>query len=277
MMRAVRGLRPYLTTLQSLEIPGQDIGTLYRLSADLPPPLQNRAGVFHIPFQLRQRVKTQRYSLPGVPCLYLGATSYVCEVEVSPAATSTRWISAFRVRHGKKMRVLNLAYRPAYLAAMLDFYGLQKGASKPGKLAVAGAVVWPLLAACSCERTHKADPFAVEYVLPQLLFSWVSEQPSLHGVRYFSSRVREYGCELLTMNFALPARNGGRTGHSPELLDLLEWTEPREWNDALHRGAGSSAKVRSGSVPTASGPVKYETTAYAAVDRGIMADSFGSP
>lgn len=38
--------------------------------------------MFHIPFDKRGIVKTQRYSFPGYPCLYVGATTYACWEEL---------------------------------------------------------------------------------------------------------------------------------------------------------------------------------------------------
>jgi hypothetical protein len=277
MARAVTRLRPFLDRLATLPVTPDGIGTVYRLATDLDSSRRGRAGVFHIPFQLRRLVATRRYSLPGVPCLYLGATSYICEKELRPAPASTKWISAFRVRAGKTLRVLNMAYRPALVAALLDTHGLRVTATVPADFAVAWAVAWPLIAACSCERAHETDPFVVEYVLPQLLLSWVSEQPDLHGIRYFSTREREYDGELLSMNFALPARDGGRTGFSSALIDLLEWTEPLEWDDARRRGVGRPEKVRGGTVSTPTGKAAYSTTTYADVDRGVLTAPFGSP
>ena len=38
--------------------------------------------MFHIPLNRREIVKTQRYSAPGYPCLYLGNTVYSCWEEM---------------------------------------------------------------------------------------------------------------------------------------------------------------------------------------------------
>ncbi len=43
----------------------------------------NRKDLFHIPFELRGKVNTQRYSIPGFPSLYLGRTIYVCWEELN--------------------------------------------------------------------------------------------------------------------------------------------------------------------------------------------------
>jgi hypothetical protein len=50
---------------------GYDLGLLYRVRRDSSDSL-TREDLFHIPFEERYKVTTQRYSIPGVPCLYLG-------------------------------------------------------------------------------------------------------------------------------------------------------------------------------------------------------------
>lgn len=62
----------------------------------------------------------------------------------------------------------------------------------------AAYLLWyPLIAACSYIRVNKKDPFAAEYIIPQLLMQWVrceiGSQPGIEdeynqliGIRYFS-------------------------------------------------------------------------------------------
>ena len=54
---------------------------------------------------------------------------------------------------------------------------------------------YPLIASCSYTRVNKNDPFAAEYIIPQLLMQWVrneigtnkdDEYGQLVGIRYFS-------------------------------------------------------------------------------------------
>jgi len=42
----------------------------------------SREHMFHIPFELRHLVTTQRYSIPGFPTLYAGSSLYVCWLEL---------------------------------------------------------------------------------------------------------------------------------------------------------------------------------------------------
>lgn len=43
----------------------------------------SKKDMLHIPFNKRELIKTQRFSISGVPCLYLGTTSYVCWLEMN--------------------------------------------------------------------------------------------------------------------------------------------------------------------------------------------------
>jgi len=48
---------------------------------------------------------------------------------------------------------------------------------------------YPMIAACSFIRVNKQDPFASEYIIPQLLMQWIrneSNNDKLIGIRYFS-------------------------------------------------------------------------------------------
>ena len=40
--------------------------------------VKNRRDIFHIPFERKHLVSTNRYSIPGVPCVYLGNSIHTC-------------------------------------------------------------------------------------------------------------------------------------------------------------------------------------------------------
>ncbi|EKY1899196.1 hypothetical protein OM371_004703, partial [Salmonella enterica subsp. enterica serovar Lille] len=44
--------------------------------------IKDRKEMFHIPFSMRHLVNAQRYSVAGLPCLYLGSSLYVCWLEM---------------------------------------------------------------------------------------------------------------------------------------------------------------------------------------------------
>lgn len=75
--------------------------------------LSGRSEVLHIPFEKRHLAKTQRYSIAGVPCLYLGTSLYVCWQEMGKPDFSKLYLSYFKINkdnHYGEINVLNLAY-----------------------------------------------------------------------------------------------------------------------------------------------------------------------
>lgn len=59
--------------------------------------LSERETMFHIPFHKRNLVKTQRYSIAGVPCLYLGSSLYVCWQEMGKPSLNKLFLSHFKI------------------------------------------------------------------------------------------------------------------------------------------------------------------------------------
>ena len=90
----------------------RELKTLYRVwqahSADL-----HRNDLFHIPFELRHMVATQRYSMPGLPCLYLAGSIYTCWEEMGRPPLHELQCAAFWVKEGKSLKMLNFSNRPA--------------------------------------------------------------------------------------------------------------------------------------------------------------------
>lgn len=62
--------------------------------------------MLHIPFNKRELIKTQRFSISGVPCLYLGTTSYVCWLEMNKPRDSEFNVSSYKIPG--QLKILNL-------------------------------------------------------------------------------------------------------------------------------------------------------------------------
>jgi hypothetical protein len=83
---------------------------------------------------------------------------------------------------------------------------------------------YPLIAACSYIRMSKTDPFAAEYIIPQLLLQWIRNkyrQNELFGIRYFScasERASEMG-----FNYVFPVSGNLYKGHN-RFCDVLAKT-----------------------------------------------------
>lgn len=173
-----------------------------------------RERIFHTPYDMRSKVSSSRYSIAGFPSLYLGTSLELCceEIHLNPYQ-SYGLAGVFRPtgplrQMEPEMEIWELSIKPQdFLETQVwendTPYGRERRrGSHDGELwlkdeAVRGAyLMWyPLVAACSYIRVNKADPFAAEYIIPQLLMQWVRDQMreshqrgenAVVGIRYFS-------------------------------------------------------------------------------------------
>lgn len=170
---------------------------------DRPYP---RTRIFHTPYNLRSKVSSSRYSIAGYPSLYLGTSLELCceEIHLNPHYNFTL-AAIYRLERtveytNTNIRVIELGIKPQ------DFFekqhlnqNFQRYIPNPvldSKRTKSTYLLWyPLIAACSYIRTNRNDPFAAEYIIPQLLMQWVRNEmdsnkiehfEQLVGIRYFS-------------------------------------------------------------------------------------------
>ena len=124
-------------------------GDLYRLRTGPLTQLTQR-DLFHIPFEKRQLVASQRYSIPGLPSLYLASSLWIAWEELGRPALAS--IHASRFEGKGNLRVLDFGWSPSL--AGLSTFGHSDGAETFGEFAKGQAIIWPLIAACSLVRRH---------------------------------------------------------------------------------------------------------------------------
>jgi hypothetical protein len=195
-----------------------------------------RKDLFHIPFERREIVNRQRYSLPGLPCLYLGSSLYVCWKELDGPPFQSLYAAAIRVRRGESITVLDFSITPPGTARFIS--GAINDLDFAMPTIVARAICWPLLAACSVRRLHRNSPFIAEYIVPQLLLQWVTESNygrhpdhvKVDGIVYFSVNC-DQGCDLgePSLNFVFPVQEPQPRGQCPVLRRKFEMTDPVNW------------------------------------------------
>ncbi len=176
-----------------------------------------RSRVFHTPFDLRSKVSTSRYSIAGHPSLYLSTSLELCckEIHYNPYKQFALAAGFELERSMHTIRVIELGLKPHdFINPNRDEENEHRYIIKPffnsGEVRLSYLLWYPLIAACSFIRINKADPFAAEYVLPQLLMQWVRIQmeskykdDQLVGIRYFScasKRASEMG-----FNYVFPS------------------------------------------------------------------------
>ena len=207
-----------------------DIGLLYRVRRDSRDSL-TREDLFHIPFEERHCVATQRYSIPGLPCLYLGGSLYTCWAEMGRPPFHELHASAFWMDRSQTISVLDFSHRPKRLLAHCFADGSVTAIPEGRSLLVRQLVLWPLIALCSIIVKHRDKPYKPEYIIPQMVLEWVRQGSTFDGVCYFSSHVQSVTEDrrIPTSNFVFPTQNISARGRCSHLRSLWRLTKPYNW------------------------------------------------
>lgn len=194
----------------------------YRMRTFDEGEIHDCEGMFHIPFDKRTIVKTQRYSAPGYPCLYLGTSAYVCWEEMLRPNLDKCYVSRFHVNDVIFVYDLSLPSNDKW-NNIDDFHK--------------DLFRFPLVIASMVKVAKPKDPFKPEYIIPQLLMEMVIEDRQnekntykelLMGIAYTSvHKSKDFDFDSnKTVNFAIPAFPPFDGNYSKELCKMFQLTEP---------------------------------------------------
>lgn len=189
-----------------------------------------KSEIFHIPFEERHNVRSQRYSIPGLPCLYLGGSVYTCWRELgSPDLNVTLHVSRYECI--REMKFVDISVNPYFYIKHSNPRRRETFLESYSDHFKNSMELWPLIAACSIKVCHQGAPFKPEYIIPQMLLEWTKNN-GLDGVRYFSTHISgeissddpHWGC-----NFAIPVQTSETKGYCQTLKTKLRLTQPQSW------------------------------------------------
>lgn len=183
---------------------------------------------YHIPFEKRFLVSTQRYSFPGLPCLYMGTSPEVCLQEINCTMEDAA-IAEIHAHNAKSIRILDLTKifqkSPEHMTIeeWEHFYEL-----------------FPLIYLCSTKiRTQDLESntkisFRPDYIIPQLLLEFILDKSiwdktPILGVQYYSVKEDFVGKWLAgkiqdlapKINLAIPAHTENNSGYCQTLRELF--------------------------------------------------------
>ena len=206
-----------------------------------------RKDMKHVPYSLREKVGNTRYSISGIPCLYLGNSIYVCCCEAQKSGGEQIWISRYVPR--QSVRILNLSTTAFELVNATTFIkGLTNNSFTDDKYT---SIVkeyfsnWILQSACSVYVKREAEvPFKEEYIIPQRLMCMI-KQFGIDGIMYFT--VRDRGSFIshlcwISKNIAMPAFDTINSAHSEKIDHLFMMSEPLYLEDFKNGHAGTGKK-----------------------------------
>ena len=172
--------------------------------------------LFHIPFDKQGQVKTQRYSTPGLPCLYLGTSLLGCWEELGQPALYSCVFS----------RLVN--------TDIVQLWDLRVPESVDGEDDLKRLLTtMPLIVACSIKVNNPNDNFKPEYIIPQYLLESLLISRELKntiniiGIKYRSvieDKIFRFPSSKYD-NIAIPAIRGTNK-YDDNLCKLFKITQP---------------------------------------------------
>lgn len=179
-----------------------------------------RKELFHIPFQLRNKVNTQRFSISGFPCLYMGTSSYICWEELNRPKLDSLQIS--KIENINPFSVFNLSFT--------QFNEIDP--QEPKEKIKQYFFSYPLIAACSIKVniSKRNDPFKEEYIFPHIIFQSLFKKRDTNtlGIVYSTTKIyKENSTNLgLFENLVLPtSQNLKAEGYCDELTSLFRMSK----------------------------------------------------
>lgn len=187
----------------------------------------SRKDIFHIPISKKRIIKTQRYSAPGYPCLYLGKSLYGCWEEMNRPSTETTLVSCFK--NQDCIHVLDLR-----IPTLEEFFNdVEKYLQ-----------LFPFIIACGIPVRNVDDVYKPEYIIPQLILEWIidynySKADRIAGV-YYTSANRNMDFYILYHewdNLAIPVQDSLTDEEfCSKLKDLFWCTKPTCYEYELIQG-----------------------------------------
>jgi len=218
---------------------------LFRIRvSDNTSEIQARKDIFHVPFSRRHLIGTNRYSIPGYPCLYFSSSIYTCWEEMGRPPFHKIMLARFASLSKDTQPILYLNVAPLQWQEHLEDRIQTLTPLSPS--AVDGFITylihWPLQLACAIPVRKHGAIFHEEYIIPQMLMQWArsSLKTQIHGLCFRTTHVPQMPKQRLSpnllSNLAFPARSTTKD-YCPELTNQFWLTEPQsfEWSLAYHR------------------------------------------
>lgn len=197
--------------------------------------LFSKAEMFHIPRGERHNCVTYRYSSPGIPGLYLGASSFVCWEEMRRSPISKLQIVELRMKKNASLTFLDLGYSMSFIGRLLENNVYSHTSGTWTKIIFPRILFFPLICAACIKTFYDKASFKEEYIIPQYLLETPKTNFGYDGIRYMSSRI-DYNIynSLLNTNFAFTADGLVTDDYSNKLLNCFDMSDVYKCKDLIN-------------------------------------------
>lgn len=231
----IKGLREYAEYIYVIPK-----GTSFYRMREMKP--QERKGmtvkdIFHIPFDKRGIVPTNRYSVPGYPCLYLSRYVYGCWEELERPDFGTIMVSRFENNEAIRLLDLRIPSKEKWETDMTNCL-----------------IYFPLVISTMIQVKNPEDNYKPEYTIPQLLMEWLishnygsHEEDRFIGIAYTSAQKNDdfNFPEDSFDNYAIPVvkpKVRSKSKYCDKLKGIFKATTPTYYDfEVLRYGHGIDA------------------------------------
>lgn len=195
---------------------------LYKARESQSNYLYCKDELFHIPYDKRNKIGNQRYSVSGMPCLYLASSSYVCWEELGRVDFTLCNFCGFT--NQKDIQLYDFAL-PTTISSFDD--------------------VKRISTILACSLSAKRDSlFKEEYILPQCILQglilkhhYYHKDQQIFGIKYLSVHVLNGDADCFEIdlndskwvdrlfNYVFPAASAEKSGYNTLLKDLFVQTD----------------------------------------------------
>ena len=250
---------------------------LYRGRPKENDKVYDRLDMLHIPLDKRGLVKTQRFSCPGFPCLYLGNSIYCCWEELKRKPLESLMFSAFRARRQFSLFDLRIPDLENYQVDKID-QTLKRV---------------PLILACSIAVKCPDDVFKPEYINPQFITdtiilrnkailkdeSIINSDNNIWGVIYSSTQIHEgfTNDTKLLQNIMLPIVGiNSKKNYCQNLASLFDISKPLSYDHDINQLCGLRDTTRT--IGTLNARIntkeRYENSIFALIEKDLQKSEF---
>jgi hypothetical protein len=182
----------------------------------------SKKDLFHIDFNIRHLVSTNRYSIPGIPALYLGDSAYVCWEEFERPRLRELWFSRFE--NTKAVKIIEI---------LLIEDALEKIQNEKANYIVkiirilSYLIHFPLTLATTIKVKNNNGSFKPEYIISQILLEYVMKNEKIDGIKFPSTKVNyKQIVNVKCYNYIFPVKTNKKSGICNKLRTIFKMTNP---------------------------------------------------
>lgn len=212
----------FIEEVKQMTVPIDHSASIFYRMRHSNEPLKDRKEIFHIPYSKRHLVSKQRYSIAGLPCLYLGSSLYSCWIELNKPDLRNTYVSVFRAKKQKSQN-FDMAFD------LETIVNLKSKNEITDDEFLSKLTMWPMVMACSFQTKFQNAPFKEEYIIPSLLLEWINYNNSdISSLSYLSTKNVFKNDFRLAINYVLPPKNF-KQDLCGKLISKFELTNPTSW------------------------------------------------